>query len=159
MRRYDKEIKDRGIIDEILNLSRICRLGMVDGDMAYIVPVNYGYYNNAIYIHSAPNGRKMEIIKRNNKVSFEIEFSEEVIKNEELACKWTAKYRSVMGWGTIEIITDRYLKKQGMDAIMKKYGATQDLNYDAASLSRMVILKLNITSVTGKQSGLWDNKS
>ena len=61
MRRLDKEIKDSDVIQEILQNSEICRLGLVDGNEAYIVPVNYGYKDGVIYMHSAPNGRKMEI--------------------------------------------------------------------------------------------------
>ena len=128
---------------------------MIDGDMAYIVPVNYGYSDGIIYIHSSPNGRKMEILRKNNDVSFEIEYTMDIIKND-VACNWSAKYRSVMGSGTIEIIEDPESKKEPMNIIMRKYGASGDLNYDEASFSRMIILKLIITSVTGKQSGMWD---
>ncbi len=58
MRRKDKEITDPKIISEILDLSEICRLGMVDDGRAYIVPVNYAHKDGAIYIHSAMHGKK-----------------------------------------------------------------------------------------------------
>lgn len=154
MRRHDKEIKDSLVLEDILNRSELCRIGLVEDGMAYIVPLNYGYANGTIYMHSAPNGRKMEILKRNNRVSFEIEFSGEVVKKEE-ACRWTAKYRSVMGHGTIAIITDSERKRFGMDIIMRKYGFEGEIKYDDASLSRMVILELKIEAVQGKQSGDW----
>ena len=80
MRRQDKEITDTGLIREVLVKSEICRLGLVENDEAYIVPVNYAYDNGLIYIHSAPDGRKIEMIKRNNRVSFEIEFAGEMTR-------------------------------------------------------------------------------
>lgn len=154
MRRQDKEIKDANVIDQILSASRICRLGMVDDDEAYIVPVNFAHSDGKIYIHSAPNGRKMDILRRNNKVSFEIELENDVIKND-VPCEWSARYRSVMGKGTILIETEPETKIAGLDLIMKKHGATGPIKYDSSSLSRLVLLVLNIETITGKQSGEW----
>jgi nitroimidazol reductase NimA-like FMN-containing flavoprotein (pyridoxamine 5'-phosphate oxidase superfamily) len=154
MRRLDKQITDKQVIEEILLQSDICRLGLVDQDEAYIVPVNYAYADNVIYIHSAHAGRKMELLKQNNRVSFEIELHHEVVKSD-IPCNWTAKYRSVMGKGTITISNDPDAKKRGMDLIMRKYGADMELNYNEKVLARMTILLLEIESLTGKQSGDW----
>ena len=122
MRRHDKEIADQNIISDILSDSQICRLGFVDNDEAYIVPVNFAYKDGFIYIHSASQGRKMDILRRNNKVCFEIEYGEEIIKNN-IPCEWSAKYRSVMGKGIVSIETETDKKIAGLDLIMKKYGA------------------------------------
>ena len=154
MRRYDKEINDPEVIREVLTNSRILRLGMIDNDEAYIVPVNYAFENGLIYIHSASHGRKMDILRSNNVVSFEIEYSEEIITDEK-PCEWSAKYRSVMGKGSITVENDPARKKAGLDIIMKRYGASGELKYDESSVSRMVLLILKITSMTGKQSGSW----
>lgn len=154
MRRHDKEIRDPAIIKEILTNSRILRLGMVYNNEAYIIPVNYAYTDGMIYIHSAPQGRKMEILRSNNLVSFEIEYSEEIISDDK-PCEWSAKYRSIMGKGTITIENDPVRKKAGLDLIMRRYGASGELIYDESSVSRMVLLILQITSLTGKQSGTW----
>lgn len=154
MRRHDKEITDSGLINEIMKTSEICRLGFTDGDEAYIVPVNYAYDNGNLYIHSAPAGKKIDLIRKNNKVSFEIENCYEIVKGE-IACNWSAKYRSVMGRGRIEILEDTASKVRGLDLIMRKHGATIELRYDEAVLAKMVILKLSVESVTGKQSGLF----
>lgn len=155
MRKKEKEIRNDSLIREILEKSDVCRLGLVDNDEAYIVPVNYACKDEFIYIHSAPAGRKIELIKRNNRASFEIEFSSEIIKSD-IPCRWTTRYRSVMGRGTIIIENDPESKKKGLDLIMQKYGAGKDLRYNEADLSKMIILKLKIESVTGKQSGKWD---
>jgi len=152
MRRADKQITDPEVLNEILNQSHVCRLGLVDNGEAYIVPVNFAHSDGTIYIHSAPKGRKMEIIKKCKQLNFEMELDYSIIKSE-ISCGWTEKYRSVMGSGTIEIVTDPISKKAGLDLIMRKYGADMELNYDENILSRMIILKLTIESVTGKQSG------
>jgi nitroimidazol reductase NimA-like FMN-containing flavoprotein (pyridoxamine 5'-phosphate oxidase superfamily) len=154
MRRLDKEIKDEAVIREILEESGLCRLGFVDNNEAYIVPVNYACEGMTIYFHSAPAGRKIELMKKNNQVSFEIEHTAEIITGE-LPCSWTARYRSVMGRGILSTETDPALKKEAMDLIMRKYGAEMELNYDENVFSRMIIIKLQIQSLTGKQSGVW----
>jgi nitroimidazol reductase NimA-like FMN-containing flavoprotein (pyridoxamine 5'-phosphate oxidase superfamily) len=154
MRRLDKEITNQDVLSEILNKSEICRLGFVDNGEAYIVPVNFAYADGVIYIHSAHEGRKMDLLKKNNRVTFEMEYFHEIVTGPK-ACNWTTRYRSVMGKGSICINNDIEVKKKGLDLIMRKYGAEIDLVYDEKILSRMTILILTIQSVTGKQSGDW----
>lgn len=154
MRRLDKQITDQNIITEILEQAELCRLGLVENGEAYIVPVNYAYENGVIYIHSAHEGRKMDIIRNNNLVTFEVEGFHEIVKAPH-ACGWTTRYRSVMGRGTISISNDYPTKQKALDLIMRKYGADIELVYDPKILDRMLILELRIDNITGKQSGVW----
>jgi nitroimidazol reductase NimA-like FMN-containing flavoprotein (pyridoxamine 5'-phosphate oxidase superfamily) len=150
MRRKEKEITDRRTIDNILSSSSICRVAFFDSEFPYIVPLNYGYYDNAIYFHSSTNGKKIELIKRNNKVCFEIDHLSRIIKDEK-PCKWTTKYQSVIGYGTIAIITDFKQKIKGLEIIMKHYGKLHN-EFDPDLVDRTIILKLMIERLTGKQS-------
>ena len=70
MRRKDKEIIDKELIEEILERNRICRIGFVDGERPYIIPMNYGYKDNNLYVHSALEGKKIDILNINNNVTF-----------------------------------------------------------------------------------------
>ena len=155
MRRKQNEITDKGIIENILSRSEVCRIAMMDGDKPYIVPLNYGYYDNAIYFHSAPLGKKIDLLKINNKVCFEIEYSAEIIK-QEISCDWGARFRSVIGYGTIDFITDFEQKKAGLDIIMSHYGKKDNNVFQDNQVESVMILKLNIDEITGKQSGKWD---
>jgi hypothetical protein len=155
MRRKQHEITDQGIIENILSKSEVCRVGILDGDKPYIVPLNYGYKDNAIYIHSAPLGKKIELLKQNNYVCFEIEFHSEVYRKDK-ACDWGTKYRSVIGYGSIDFITDFEQKKAGLDIIMAHYGKNDNNVYQDKQVEFIVILKLNIEEITGKQLGSWD---
>lgn len=155
MRRLDKQITDPEMLNKILNESHICRLGLVEDGEAYIVPVNFAHADGIIYIHSALSGRKIDIIRSNNRVSFEMELDHALVTSD-IPCGWTEKYRSIMGKGSIIIDNDISSKKHGLDLIMRKYGAKMELNYDEKILARMMILKLTIESYTGKQSGEWD---
>ena len=152
MRRSDKEIKNKTLIDQVLSESEICRIGLLDGDRAYIVPMNYGYRDGVIYFHSAPSGKKIELIKANNRVCFEIEHHYSVIKGE-VACDWTSRFRSLMGTGTIEILTGNDDKKEALDIIMRQHGRNGSNIYKEQLLNRMVALRLKIDEISGKESG------
>lgn len=154
MRRNDKEIKDQGVIQDILSKSEVCRIAMIDGADPYVVPVNYVYSNNMLYVHSAPEGRKIELLKRNNRVCFEIEYGSEIVSSD-LPCKGTVKYRSLIGYGRIEIATDEETKRLGLDLLIAKYGGAAG-EYDKESFEKVVMLVLKIDEVSGKQSGNWD---
>ena len=154
MRRSEREVADKSTIEEILSKSSICRLGFAFENIPYIVPVNYGYRENKIYIHSAPTGEKIELIKKCSTVCFEIELESEVLKYD-IACKWTTRYRSIIGYGTIKIITDPEEKTHGMDIIMAQHGGPEKNKYNA-SFNKMVILELEIDRLTAKQAGEWD---
>ena len=156
MRRKDKEITDRRVIDQLLATARICRIALVDEGEPYIVPVNYGYRDNALYVHSAPAGRKTDILRRNNRVCFEIESTAEIIQHRE-PCHWGTRARSLIGYGTVEIITDREEKIRGLDIIMAHHGKSDANAYDERQLSALVVLKLTIESIAGKQLGSWED--
>jgi hypothetical protein len=156
MRRSDKEITDKNIIETILAKSEICRIGISDVETPYIVPLNYGFSDGSLYFHSSSRGRKIDLLRLNNHVFFEIEYASEILKGDS-PCAWTTKYRSVMGSGKMEIIDDPQGIRNGLDIIMAHYGSI-DNTYDEAYLQRIVILKLNIEKLTAKQSGEWGLK-
>lgn len=155
MRKANQEIKDKTILEEILKQAKICRLAMIDNGEPYILPFNFGYQNNCIYIHSAPEGKKIKLLKENSKVCFELEQESKLIKGD-LACKWSTLYRSIVGYGNVEILSNFEEKCRGLDIIMKQHGAKEKMEYNKKEVDFIVILKLSITSMRGKQSGNWD---
>ncbi|MFC2129485.1 pyridoxamine 5'-phosphate oxidase family protein [Bacteroidota bacterium] len=155
MRKKNQEITDPVIIEEILQESEICRLAMMDGDRPYILPFNYGYHDHCIYIHCAPKGKKIDLLQKNPEVCFEIEHSAELIEAEK-ACKWSELYRSVIGYGKVEIITDFEQILKGLEIIMRSNGAQGPLEFDDKHVKACSVLKMQITSITAKQSSNWD---
>jgi nitroimidazol reductase NimA-like FMN-containing flavoprotein (pyridoxamine 5'-phosphate oxidase superfamily) len=154
MRKNRQEITDRSILEEILSSQLVCRLAMVDGGRPYIIPVNYGYRDGCLYIHSAPEGKKIDLFQQNAEVCFEVEDQMEITKGER-ACDWSTRYRSVLGYGKVEILSDGESKQQGLELLMAQHGAPELTEFNQKNLDRMVILKISITSMTGKQSSNW----
>ena len=151
MRRKDKAINDQSVIEILLNSAQVCRIGFADAGMPYIVPVNFAYQNNCIYIHSSREGRKIEMAEKNNYVCFEIEDNSEVISSE-IPCNVTTRYRSLIGYGNISVIDKRDEKVSALNIIVRKFSVLDSFSYPDSMLDRIVILKIEITEISGKQS-------
>lgn len=152
MRRRDKEITDRKAIEDIILRSTVCKLAMCDNNRPYIVPLCFGFQDNTLYFHSAPEGKKIDILQKNPHVCFEFDIFTQVVKSAK-ACKWGMKYRSVIGFGKAGFVTDNDLKHQAFDIIMKQYGGGA-LSYEEALLTSTVIIKVDIERMTGKKSDI-----
>jgi len=105
MRRKEKEITDIKSIEEIISKARIFRLAMTLEDNPYVVPLCFGYRARTIYFHSAGQGKKIDILRKNNKVCFEFEVDCE-LRESDKACNWSMKFRSVIGFGKVSFIED-----------------------------------------------------
>ncbi|MDY0040262.1 MAG: pyridoxamine 5'-phosphate oxidase family protein, partial [Desulforhabdus sp.] len=105
MRRKDKQIDDPTELEAVIRNAIVCRIGFSGNDVPYIVPVNFGYRENRLYFHSAPEGRKIDILRQNNQVCFEMETDVEVVRADS-PCNWSTKYRSVIGHGKATFVED-----------------------------------------------------
>lgn len=152
MRRKDKEIIDPLFLEKIINTASVCRLGLVENNIPYIVPLSFGYTERCLYFHSAPEGKKVDIIKVNPKACFEIDFGIEEIPSDS-PCSWSMRYLSVIGFGDIRPIADVEEKKRALDIIVKHYARLNNNNLMLKSLAELAVFKLEIESMTGKKSG------
>lgn len=153
MRRSEKQITDIAQIEEILTRAEVCRIAMCDGNMPYLVPVNFGYRDRTIYIHSAHDGRKIDVLKKNNRVCFEVETDAEVLRGKA-ACDWGARFQSVIGTGTAQFVEELSGKREALDVIMHKYSGTGGHSFDDARVSAITVIRIEIQEMTGKNSGM-----
>ena len=150
MRRADREITSRAEIEEIIRRSLVCRLALADENHPYIVPLCFGYKDNVLYFHSAGQGKKIDIIKKNSRVCFEFDIDSEVIKADK-ACEWGMQYKSVVGFGQASFLEDYESKRRALDIIMKQYSG-ESSTYPEAKLKHTVIIKVDIEHMTGKRA-------
>jgi hypothetical protein len=151
MRRSEKEITERTAIDEIINRCLVCRLALSDGGIPYVIPMNFGYEGNTLYFHTAREGRKLDILRKNNQVCFELDTDVEIIAAED-AAGWGAKYCCVIGFGTASLVDDPVEKRKAYDSIMRHY-AGRIFSYPDLCIDCSMIIRVDIDSVTGKRSG------
>lgn len=157
MRKKEREIKDKAVLDQLLMQSRICRLGLFDGKWPYVVPVNMGYEPGRIYFHSSKKGKKMEILRDNPNVCFEIDADVEIVTGER-PCDWTTYYKSVIGFGTAVMVEDEAEKLAGLKTIMRRHGGPVE-GFKPEVVPVTAVVRIDIASMTGKANpphGEWD---
>ena len=146
-----KIIEDRETIEAIIRSASVCRIGLSDDGQPYVVPVCFGYEDGTLYFHSAPRGRKLDILRKNDAVCCEFDVDQEIVRAQD-ACEWSVRYRSVIAFGRASIIEDVEEKRRALDVIVAHYGG-QPQAYPEATLGRTAVVKVRIETMTGKVSG------
>ncbi len=123
---------------------------MGDEGYPYSVPLNYVYYNNKIYFHSAYEGHKIDSIKRNDKVCFCV-----ILKDEVIPEKLSTRYESVICFGKAKIIQDENLKLETAKELGYKY-CPADKDRVTMEIERfwdkLCMVEITLEQITGKKS-------
>ncbi len=157
MRKKEREIIDDRQIEQVLTEATVLRLGInEEGAPPYIVPVSFGYRDGAIYFHSSHEGKKMELIARDPRVSFEAEGQTSIMAPADRAnaCEWSAAYRSVIGHGTATVLEEPEEKREGLAAIMAHYApdiGSASLTLLAEIISITAVVRIDVNAMTGKR--------
>ena len=154
MRRNDREVKDINEIEEIIRLCKTCHAAMVDDGKPYVVPLSYGYriLDNTVlelYFHSAYEGRKIDILKRNNRVCFEMMYEGKPV-NADTPCNSGYYYASVIGNGEVVFITDAAGKCEALSMLCKHQIGKETVFTDDQT-KNVCIFKITSTEFTGKK--------
>jgi nitroimidazol reductase NimA-like FMN-containing flavoprotein (pyridoxamine 5'-phosphate oxidase superfamily) len=151
VRRKEKERTDKTAIESIILSSSVCRLALSEDNHPYIIPLCFGYEENTLYFSSASQGKKLDMLRINNTVCFEFDSDHRIVEAED-ACGWSMNYRSVVGFGKASIMDDPMERAKAMNAIIQQYTG-KPLPYSEDKLKDTVIIKVEIESITGKESG------
>jgi len=153
MTRREFQITDPGEIRSILDKSLVVHLGLADGDEPYVVPMNYGYTLDengtlALYLHGAPQGRKLDIMRKNPKVFIEMECDLTPFTGD-VACKYGMSYRSLMGRGKAVFIEEPEEKMRALSLLMKaQTGGDFEFTENLAKI--VSIIKIEVSEYTAK---------
>ncbi|OGP87681.1 MAG: pyridoxamine 5'-phosphate oxidase [Deltaproteobacteria bacterium RBG_19FT_COMBO_43_11] len=151
MRRKDKEIVNYREIEEIMRQAMICRISLVDGEYPYIVPVNFVVNDKNLYFHSSAEGKKIEILRKNKNVCFEMDIQSEIVKGKS-PCAWGMKYLSVVGFGRAFFIDNSDEKKRVLNMLVEKYAGEGDYIYQEEILQKVIVIGVIMEKITGKKS-------
>ncbi len=153
MRKYKKEIKDQDVIHGLLNSSPVGRLGTVTHDgYPMIKPLNFAYRDGKVYFHTAREGEKIDDIKRDNRVCFEVDLPIAYVAGDENPCKAEYLYRSVIMKGRAVIVEDKAEKVLALGYLMEKY--QPEGGYGAFPEKKLIItgvVRIDIEEITGKE--------
>ncbi len=152
MTRREREVTDINEIIKILDKAKVLHLGLVDGDEAYVVPMNYGYTMDdgklTIYLHGAKRGRKIELMRANPKVFFEMDCDIEPFEGD-IACRYGITYSSIMGRGIAEIVEDVEEKKKALSVLMKTQ-TEKDFVFEDKMVAFVSVIRIDVSEFTAK---------
>jgi Predicted flavin-nucleotide-binding protein len=156
MRRKDRQVTELNQIIEIIERCDVCRIALSEDNRPYIVPMNFGYEliddSIVIYMHCANEGKKLDILKKNNLVCFEMDCKHELITGAT-ACNCSMNYQSVIGNSEAEIVTNSEEKIHALNQIMKKYTHKNDYTFEEKHLNAVTVVKLVSSDFTAKRKG------
>ena len=153
MRRKNREITDETAIQSILDKAQVVHLAMIDGDRPYVVPMHYGYTLEngrlTLYLHSAKEGRKLDILSKNSAIAFVLETDVSPVSGGEIPCKYGAVYASLMGEGRAVLLSDPAEKAAALAVLMKtQTGRDFDITPDMADA--VAVLRIDVDTFTAK---------
>ena len=156
MTKRERQVTDPVQIRRVLDTGKVLHLGLAVNDEPYVVPMNYGYTMEdgklVLYLHCAHQGRKLDMIRANSRVFFEIDCDHKPFEGEK-PCQYGLVYSSVMGRGTARIIEDVEEKKQAMTILMKTQTG-KDFNFDDKLVSIVAVIRIDVAEYTAKHRPL-----
>lgn len=156
MRRKDREVKDLDGIFDIVRRCNVVHLGMVDNGKPYVVALNFGYEREGdvliLYLHCAMEGRKIDILRNNPNVYFQMDCVNEFIEGTSVRpCSYCWRYDSVMGSGQVEFVEDIQKKTHALNRLIQHVGKTDEIfSFPPASFAHTRVLHIRSNDITGK---------
>ncbi len=147
-------IEEKSEIEAVIKACKVCFLGISDEEnRPYVVPMNFAYHENTIFLHSGQFGRKWEIMKKNPNVCVTFNLGEEIkYQDEHVACSWRMSSKSVIAEGKVEFIEDFDEKEQILHLFMKQY-SDKTFKFNAPAIKNVGIMKMKIDTLSAKEFG------
>ena len=152
----ERLVTDPEQILHILDTGKVLHLGLSVNDEPYVVPMNYGYTMEdgklTLYLHSAVRGKKLDMIRANSKVFFEIDCDRMPFEGR-VPCQYGMVYSSIMGRGTAALVEDVEAKKQAMTILMKTQTG-KDFSFNDRLVSIVTVIRIDVAEYTAKHRPL-----
>ena len=152
MTKRELQITDEQEIRNILDTAKVLHLGLCADNEPYVVPMNYGYVMEngrlVIYLHSAMQGKKLDMIRRNPRVFLMLDCDRVPFEGEK-PCQYGLAYASVMGRGEARIIEDVEEKKQAMTMLMKTQ-TQKHFEFNEKLVSIVAVIRIDVAEFTAK---------
>ena len=153
MRRKDREITRIEDILSIVDRAKVLRLGLFDDNFPYIVPLHFGYeYAEGkliFYMHSAKEGHKLDLIRRNQNVCIELDCDTELIPGGDIPCSYSSSFASLIGRGLAEIVDDEQEKVRGLYLLMKNQTG-REFEITTQMASAVAVIKVVVCDFSAK---------
>jgi hypothetical protein len=149
-----REILNKQELVDVIQRSLFCHLSLVDLEgKPYVIPMNFGFKDDVIYLHGAQHGKKIDILQQHPEVC--INFTTDHVlryQNEEVACSWSMKYRSVLCYGQAEFIIDPEEKIAAFHVVMAQY-TKGEFKFNPPSIREVCVWKVRVSRFEGRAYG------
>ena len=157
MTKRERQVTDEKQILQILDTAKVLHLGLAVNNEPYVVPLNYGYTMEdgklTLYMHSALRGKKLDMIRENPNVFFEIDCDMEPFGEGDIPCQYGMVYSSVMGKGKATIVEDVEEKIRAMKVLMKTQ-TQKDFQFNDRLVSIVAVIRIDVAEYTAKHRPL-----
>ncbi|MDH6305716.1 nitroimidazol reductase NimA-like FMN-containing flavoprotein (pyridoxamine 5'-phosphate oxidase superfamily) [Parabacteroides sp. PF5-5] len=146
---------DPEIIESVIRACSVCFVGMADTDgTPYVLPMSFGYRDGVVYLHSSQEGRSISILERNPRVCITFCTDPQLtFQHPEVACSYSVRSRSVIGWGIVTYEEDPEKKRDALKVLMRQY-ADQNFHYNDPAVRNVKIWVVPLTEMTCKEFGV-----
>ena len=159
MTKRERQITDPDQIRHVLDTGKVLHLGLAVDSEPYVVPMNYGYVFEdgklVLYLHSAVRGKKLDMLRQNPKVFFELDCDLTPFEGK-LPCQYGLSYSSVMGRGTATIVEDVEEKQKALTLLMKTQ-TEKDFSFNERLVSIVAVIRIDVAEYTAKHRPLPQN--
>lgn len=155
MRRKDREIFGRENIEPILQECKVCRVAMIAEGKPYVIPLNFGYTWDdtglTLYFHSGLKGKKIDALRADPHVCFEMDMQGGLTGAGDLACRYSYAFASIVGEGCMQFAQNNDEKRHGFDIIMKHQTGRDGWTYSDAHLAVAEVFWVHADSFEASQ--------
>ena len=150
----NRPILSRTEIEAIIKKCIFCNIAMVDPEgKPYVIPMNFGFDGEYVYFHGSPTGKKVDVLKNKQDVCISFSTDHELrYVNEEVACSWSMRYRSVIAYGKAEFVEEPEEKIKCLNVVMAHY-TDRPFEYNAPSVREVMVFRVNVDKVDGRVYG------
>jgi len=147
-------IVDQTEIEGIISQCDICFVGFVEADgTPYVIPMNFGYMNDEIILHSGPEGKHLELLKLNNRICVTFCTGHKLVyQHPDVACSYSMTSKSVLCKGSVTFAEDIEEKTTLMNLLMKNY-TDREFKYSIPALKNVRVWRVKVDEMTGKSFG------
>jgi nitroimidazol reductase NimA-like FMN-containing flavoprotein (pyridoxamine 5'-phosphate oxidase superfamily) len=147
-------IADKEEMEAIINHCDICFVGMIEEDgTPYVIPMNFGYSNDEVILHSGPHGKHLDLLALNNRVCITFSSGHKLVyQHPEVACSYSMTSKSVLCKGAVTFVEDIEEKEQLLNVLMRNY-TKREFRYSAPALRNVKVWRVHVEEMTGKAFG------
>jgi uncharacterized protein len=150
----NRPITTRAEQEIIIRKCQTCNIAMVDPEgKPYVIPMNFGFDGEFVYFHGSATGKKVDVLNNQQDVCISFSIDHELrYVNEEVACSWSMKYRSVLVYGKAEVVIDPEEKIKCLNIIMSHYSG-REFEFNAPAVREVMVWRVRIEKMDGRVYG------